>query len=96
MKAQIPSTLAVFFQEYTFENLDVTRDWELIVERTLAWGNRGELRWMFDRYGRERVADWVKRRGAFRLPRRQLAAWKAILEIPEAEIISAPRGIWQY
>lgn len=95
METQIPSTLAPFFQEYTLENLDAARDWELVVERTLAWGNRAELRWMFTRYGHERVADWVKRRGAFRLPRRQLAAWKIILEIPDAEIIPAPRGIWQ-
>ena len=96
METQIPSTLAPFFQEYTFENLDATRDWELVVERTLVWGNRAELRWMFAQYGRERVTDWVKRRGAFRLPRRQLAAWKVILEISDAEIIPAPRGIWPY
>ena len=96
MENQIPSTLKPFFQEYNFETLDAARDWELVVERTLAWGNRAELGWLFTRYGRERVTAWVKQRGAFRLPRRQLASWKVILEIPDAEIISAPRGIWQY
>ena len=96
METRIPSTLAPFFQEYNFENLDAVRHWELVVERTLAWGNREELRWMFSAYGSERVTDWVKRRGAFRLPRRQLAAWKIILEIPDAEINPAPRAIWQY
>ncbi len=51
---EIPRTLAQFFQEYTFENLDAERDAELVIERTLAWGNREELRWLFARYGRAR------------------------------------------
>ena len=103
METKIPSTLAPFFQEYRFESLDAARDWELVVERTLAWGNRAELSWMFSQYGRERVTDWVKRRGAARLPRRQFAGWKVILEIPVNEAIDAPcevideqRGVWPH
>ncbi len=55
METQIPRTLAPFFQEYTFDKLDAERDAELVIERTLAWGNREELRWLFDCYGREQV-----------------------------------------
>jgi hypothetical protein len=57
LESQIPRSLALFFQEYTFEKLDAERDVELVIERTLAWGNRAELRWLFARYGRGRVAD---------------------------------------
>lgn len=53
----IPRSLAPFFQEYDLEKLDPDEHWELMVERTLAYGDRGELRWLFDRYGRLRLAD---------------------------------------
>ncbi|MDE3091761.1 MAG: hypothetical protein KGJ80_20505, partial [Chloroflexota bacterium] len=65
---EIPRTLAPFFQEYTFETLDAERDAELVIERTLAWGNREELRWLFGRYGRARVAEWVQRKSWSYLP----------------------------
>lgn len=92
----IPRSLAPFFQEYTFDRLEATRDAELVIERTLAWGNRAEARWLFARYGRARVADWLRRMGARRLSRRQFAAWKIILEILDAQVIPAPRGIWPH
>ncbi len=92
----IPRTLAQFFQEYTFEDLDAERDAELVIERTLAWGNRDELRWLFARYGRARVTDWVRRMGTRRLPRRQLPFWQLVLEIADSQLVSSPRGIWQY
>jgi hypothetical protein len=94
--SDIPKTLAQFFQEYTFENLDAERHWELVVERTLAYGNRDELRWLFARYGRERVADWVRRMGACRLPRRQIPFWRLVLEVSALEMGPIPQGIWQY
>lgn len=93
---EIPLTLAPFFQEYTFEKLDAERDAELVIERTLAWGNREELRWLFARYGRERVADWVRRMGTRRLPRRQLPFWQLILELADSQMAPSPRGIWPY
>ncbi len=96
MQTEIPRTLAQFFQEYTFENLDAERDAELVIERTLAYGNRAELRWLFARYGRARVADWVRRMGTRRLPRRQLPFWQLVLEIADSQMAPSPRGIWQY
>ncbi len=93
---EIPRTLALFFQEYTFENLDAERDAELVIERTLAWGNREELRWLFAQYGRARVADWVRRVGSRRLPRRQLPFWQLVLDITDSQIVPSPRGIWPH
>lgn len=95
-KKKIPRTLAPFFQEYTFENLDAERDAELVIERTLAWGNREELRWLFERYGRARVADWVRRMGRRRLPRRQLPFWQLVLEIGDSQMTPSRHGIWPY
>ncbi|MBI5652876.1 MAG: hypothetical protein HZC40_20870 [Chloroflexi bacterium] len=96
MNSDIPRTLAPFFQEYRFDQLDATRDADLVIARALAWGNRDELRWMFARYGRARVTDWMCRLGARRLFRRQFTAWKMILEIPETRVIHPPSGVWNH
>jgi hypothetical protein len=93
---EIPRSLAPFFQEYTFDHLDATRDADLVIERALAYGNREELRWLFARYGRARITEWICRLGARRLLHRQFVAWKMILEISETDPIPAPRGVWNH
>jgi hypothetical protein len=47
----IPISLRPCFPEYNFEQLDLVERRDLIVERTLAYGNRQELRWLFRCYG---------------------------------------------
>lgn len=66
----LPLSLKPFFQEYAFERIDPEEHWELVIERTLAYGDRRELRWLFERYGTGRLRDWVRRMGWRRLPRR--------------------------
>ena len=43
----IPLSLAPFFQEYDLGKLDSQKDIATILERTLRYGNRAELRWLF-------------------------------------------------
>ena len=96
MQEQIPRSLAQFFQEYSFEQIDPERDGDLVIERTLAWGNRDELRWLFARYGRRQIADWIRRMGTRRLPKQHLPFWLLVLDIPLTELVQSPRGVWQY
>lgn len=81
VQMEIPETLAPFFQEYIFANLDAQRDAALVMERTLAFGNRDESRWLFACYGRERVADWVRRKGWGFLPKRRFNYWCLMLDV---------------
>jgi hypothetical protein len=83
MLQSLPSTLAPFFQEYDFERLDLHNAASLIIERTLQFGNRVELRWLFAQYPRTQIIDWVRRFGKDRLPNPHRAFWKVILEINE-------------
>jgi hypothetical protein len=53
--AGIPVSLRSFFQEYVLENLDPERSAFTVIERTLAWGDPPELRWIFARYQQERL-----------------------------------------
>jgi hypothetical protein len=79
----IPSTLAPFFQEYDFEKLDPNTSAALIIERTLQFGNRAEINWLFTQYSRAQISDWFKRYAQERLPNPHNAFWRIILEIQE-------------
>lgn len=83
MLQPIPATLAPFFQEYDFEKLDAQTAAPLIIERTLQFGNRAEIRWLFSQYPRAQIADWFKRYAKERLPNPHNAFWRIILEIKE-------------
>lgn len=83
--AGIPVSLRPFFQEYDLENLNPDEHWELVVERTLAYGDRRELCWLFRRYGRARLADWVRRMGWRRLPKRRFNLWCVLLDVQDPQ-----------
>jgi hypothetical protein len=95
--AGIPVSLRACFQEYDFEQLNPNQHRDLIIERTLAYGNRSELRWLFAQYGQTRLADWVQRLGARRLPWRRYNLWCVLLDLPPARRLR-PEGarIWPY
>jgi len=82
-EGKIPISLRPFFQEYDFALLDAVRDRELVIERTLNYGDRRETRWLFKRYGRKALGDWVREFGSRLLNRRRFAYWRAVLEIDD-------------
>jgi hypothetical protein len=83
MLQSIPSTLAPFFQEYSLENLSIQQNAGTIIERTLRFGTRLELRWLFSIYPIEQVSQWVREWGRFGLPEPHHSFWKLILDIKE-------------
>ena len=84
MQGEIPHSLAPFFQEYDVNSLDADQAASTIIERTLRYGSRAELRWLFARYPRPVIADWVRRWGRYALPAPHLAFWKLLLQLEEA------------
>ena len=92
-----PRTLVAYFQEYDFDQIDPAQHAHLIIERVLAYGDRNELRWLFHRYDREQVIDWVVRLGARRLPWRRYNLWCVLLHLPPAQRLR-PEGqrIWPH
>ncbi|MCL4275562.1 MAG: hypothetical protein QY328_11700 [Anaerolineales bacterium] len=77
----IPATLAPFFQEYNFALLNPQNDAATIIERTLRYGSRAELRWLFAEFSREQIREWVRQWGTFALPAPHLSFWRLVLEI---------------
>ena len=78
---KIPESMTIFFQEIDPAQLNLTRDADTIIERTLRFGNRAELRWLFACYGRPRIAAWVRDMGESRLPERPLAFWRLLFDL---------------
>jgi hypothetical protein len=79
----IPRSLAPFFQEYDLDDLDPDRAAATVIERTLRYGDRAELRWLFSRYPEATIADWVRRWGRFGLPAPHLAFWRLFLGLED-------------
>jgi hypothetical protein len=75
----IPQSLAPFFQEYRLSDLDPERASATIIERTLQFGSRAEIRWLFGRYPQARIMAWLRQNGAERLPEPHLTFWKLLL-----------------
>ncbi len=91
----IPRSLAPCFQEYDLETLDPAVHGDLILERVLARGDRRELRWLFRTYGQARVAEWVRKFGARRLPWRRYNLWCVLLDLGPARR-PRERQIWPH
>jgi hypothetical protein len=83
MYQSVPDSLAPFFQEYNLETLSTQQNAGTIIERTLRFGTRLELRWLFSIYSLEHVSQWVREWGRFGLPEPHLTFWKLILDIKE-------------
>jgi len=90
---QIPATARPFFQEYNLDLLDIDQHAHLIIERILAYGNRAEVRWLLDAFGRDQVCDWVTRSGINRLPGNRYHLWCFVFNLPEKD---KPTRIWRY
>jgi hypothetical protein len=86
----IPTSLVPFFQEYSLENLDLQRSAGTIIERTLQFGNRDELRWLFSVYPRQVIAEWVQSWGQDALPEPHLTFWRLMLDLPESSEMRHP------
>ncbi|MBC7878558.1 MAG: hypothetical protein H7Y59_15410 [Anaerolineales bacterium] len=79
----IPLTLAPFFQEYDIAKLNLQTDSHTIIERVLQYGNRPEIRWLFEVYSGEKIKTWVKRWGKEILPEPHRTFWPIVLEVNE-------------
>jgi hypothetical protein len=78
---RIPASLAPFLQEYNLAQINPQTAAPLLMERTLQYGNRTELRWLFAQYPRPQIVEWVKHYGKDRLPHPHIDFWLLVLEI---------------
>ena len=91
----IPKASAAFFQEYQFEALDSMEHAKLIMERLLAYGDRSEIRWLFDNHGAENIRHWVQAQGERLLPRWRYELWRVLFDLSGVQK-SERLQVWPY
>lgn len=99
MKGKIPKTTAPYFQEYELSTLDIKKDAELIIGRTLEFGTREELKWLFMTYGSQKIKEFVRTRGYRVLSERGFNYWRTVLKIRRYEkpdFLSDKYLFWRY
>jgi hypothetical protein len=77
--SDIPAGLKPYFQEYDFRTLDLDRDADLIIQRTLEHGTWDEVRWLFRTYGSSRIRTFVRERGERLLSPVPFNYWRRLL-----------------
>ena len=92
----IPPSSAQFFQEYHFNDLDPDMHADLVMERLLAFGSRPEIRWVFDRYGKQAVIAWLQEKGSYKLPRPRYKMFCVILGLTPILHPRVQKRIWPY
>ena len=86
----IPISLQSYFQEYDVKALRLSRDANLILQRTLEYGSWDELRWLFQAYNRRRVQRFLREHGERWLKPVTFNYWRKLLGIRRWQ--SAPFG----
>lgn len=80
-KNRLPESTAWLFPEYKFARMDAESYATVIIERILERGSWAELRWLFTRYGRQRVATWLRQHGFRRLSPCAFGYWRWVLGV---------------
>ncbi|NOZ78465.1 MAG: hypothetical protein GXP48_04650 [Acidobacteria bacterium] len=82
----IPDFVLSLMWEYDMESLSaVDQVPDAVIERVMARGGIGEMRWLLDAVPVERLRTYLKTRGMRALPPRELRFWSWITGIPEPE-----------
>jgi len=76
---KIPVSLQPYFQEYDLAALNISRDANLIIQRTLEFGTWDEIRWLFQVYSRQRIQRFLRVYGERRLNPVTFNYWRKLL-----------------
>lgn len=79
----LPQSTAWLFPEYQFDQMNSHDYANVIIERTLGRGSWEQIRWLFDRYDRHIIGQWVQQHGYRRLDKRPFHYWCWMLGITE-------------
>jgi hypothetical protein len=77
----IPTDLQPYFQEYDVNELEIQRDANLIIQRTLDFGTWEEIRWLFEVYGVKRIRLFLREHGERGLKPSSFNYWRKLLRV---------------
>ena len=78
---ELPKTSEWLFAEYDFAHMNPEQYAGVVIERILERGTWGEVNWLFDHYGEDRLAAWVREHGFRLLSPRSFALCRLVLDV---------------
>jgi len=78
---EIPARLSPYFQEYDTAQLDLLRDANLVIQRTLEFGTWDEIHWLFQVYGIKRIRLFIRQYGERLLKPVSFNYWRKLLNV---------------
>lgn len=81
----IPAGLQPYFQEYDVAQLDLAEQGDLIIQRTLEFGDWEGLRWLYATYGSKRIRLFLRQHGERWLRPPVFNYWRKLLHIRKWE-----------
>ncbi|HAH32535.1 MAG TPA: hypothetical protein DCL44_09515 [Elusimicrobia bacterium] len=92
----LPKKLRFLFPEYDISKLNAGRDKTLVISRVLENGGLDEIKWVFKRYRRDELSDFIKEDGTRLLGSRSLRLWSLVLDAkPKPVPAWRNAGIWK-
>ena len=77
--------MRMYFQEYDPEQLDLAEQADLIIQRTLEFGDWADLRWLSATYGPKRIRLFLRQWGERWLRPPVFNYWRKLLHIRKWE-----------
>ena len=97
-KSGLPEQLRPFFWDYTFSQLSITKDRDLIIRRILADGSWDAVGWLRKTLGDQVLREWLIVHRGRGLTARQLRFWGLLYELPARQVNqwvkTAKAGVW--
>jgi hypothetical protein len=82
---KLPKKLYKYFWDVEPEKIDLKKNGPYVLERILDWGDTKDVRWLKRVYGRDLIADAVRRRRG--LSRKSAVFWTDLLDINQQEVM---------
>lgn len=78
--------LEPLFWEYDFEDMDLSKDRELVIKRVLSHGSVEDLRWLRRAIGDKDIRTVLMKSGGRGIDRRRLRFYEVIFRLPAREV----------
>ena len=97
-KSGLPELLRPLLWDYSFSQLSLARDRDLIIRRVLSNGSWDTVRWLRRRLGDQELRRWLITHRGRGLTARQLRFWGVLYDLPARQVNqwvkTAQSGVW--
>lgn len=92
---ELPDMLRPLFWQYTFEDLRLPRDKNLVMLHVLTYGTSDHVRWLRRRFGDTGIRRWIVSREGRGLSSVQMAPWVPAATIRRWQAADANAALWE-